>query len=48
LARTLARTAVRDLVERASSLEADLETAERVHTPNFRGFQHLDVVVVER
>jgi cytochrome P450 len=43
LARVLTRVAVADLAARASKIEVDLDTAVRVSTPNFRGFQHLTV-----
>jgi len=45
LARVLARVAAEDLVARATRIEIDPRTAVRVSTPNFRGFQHLDVTV---
>jgi cytochrome P450 len=45
LGRTLGRVAVEDLVGRADRIEVDLSTAVRVQTPNFRGFQRLDVTV---
>jgi cytochrome P450 len=44
-ARILARVAVSDLATRATKIEVDHETAVRVSTPNFRGFQRLDVRV---
>jgi cytochrome P450 len=46
LGRVLARVAVEDLVARAPSVGVDLERVVRVSTPNFRGFQRLDVTVV--
>jgi cytochrome P450 len=45
LGRTLGRVAVEDLVDRADRVEVDLSRAVRVQTPNFRGFQRLDVTV---
>jgi hypothetical protein len=45
LGRLLGRVAVEDLVARAERVEVDLDTAVRVQTPNFRGFQRLDVTV---
>jgi cytochrome P450 len=45
LGRVLARVAVEDLVARAPAVAVDLDTAIRVSTPNFRGFQLLDVTV---
>ncbi len=45
LGRVLARVAVEDLVARAPTVAVDLDTAIRVSTPNFRGFQRLDVTV---
>jgi cytochrome P450 len=45
LARVLARVAVEDLVTRADKIAVHAETAVRVSTPNFRGFQRLDVTV---
>jgi cytochrome P450 len=45
LGRLLARVAVEDLVARAPAVAVDLGTAVRVSTPNFRGFQRLDVAV---
>jgi cytochrome P450 len=45
LARVLARVAVEDLVARADAVHVDETTAVRVATPNFRGFQRLDVAV---
>jgi cytochrome P450 len=43
LGRALARVAVEDLVARADGIDVDRTSAVRVVTPNFRGFQHLDV-----
>jgi hypothetical protein len=37
--------AVEDLVARIRHLEVDLASAVRVQTPNFRGFQRLQVSV---
>ncbi|HWT81293.1 MAG TPA: cytochrome P450, partial [Candidatus Methylomirabilis sp.] len=48
LARVLARVAAEDLTVRAGLIEIDPRTAVRVSTPNFRGFQHLDVTVSPR
>jgi cytochrome P450 len=45
LGRVLARVAVEDLVTRTPAVAVDLDTAVRVSTPNFRGFQRLDVAV---
>jgi cytochrome P450 len=45
LGRMLARVAVEDLVARAPTVAVDLDAAVRVSTPNFRGFQRLDVTV---
>ena len=45
LGRVLGRVALEDLVTRAQGVEVDLDTAVRVATPNFRGFQRLDVSV---
>ena len=45
LGRLLARVAAEDLVARASAVEVDLERSVRVSTPNFRGFQRLQVQV---
>jgi cytochrome P450 len=45
LARLLATIAVEHLAARAATVEVDPTTAVRVLTPNFRGFQHLDVRV---
>jgi cytochrome P450 len=45
LGRLLGRVALEDLVARAERVEVDLESAVRVSTPNFRGFQRLDVTV---
>jgi cytochrome P450 len=45
LARLLARVAVEHLAARASAVAVDRTTAVRVTTPNFRGFQHLDVSI---
>jgi cytochrome P450 len=45
LARVLARVAVEDLVTRAGRVDVHQDTAVRVSTPNFRGFQRLDVTV---
>ena len=45
LARVLARVAVEHLAARARAIDVDVATAVRVHTPNFRGFQRLDVDV---
>lgn len=46
LGRLLGRIALEDLVERAAAVEVDLDSAVRVSTPNFRGFECLDVSVV--
>lgn len=43
LGRVLARVAVADLAARAAKVEIDADSAVRVSTPNFRGFQHLVV-----
>jgi cytochrome P450 len=43
LGRLLGRVALQDLVARAGGVEVDLDTAVRVSTPNFRGFQRLGV-----
>jgi cytochrome P450 len=43
LARVLGRIAAEDLVSRSNEVEVDLAASERVHTPNFRGFQRLFV-----
>jgi cytochrome P450 len=45
LGRVLARVAVDDLVARAPTVAVDTDRAVRVSTPNFRGFQRLDVTV---
>ncbi len=45
LGRLLARVAVEDIVARSEQLSIDEATAVRVSTPNFRGFQHLDVTL---
>lgn len=45
LGRALGRVALEDLVSRARRLEVDLAAAVRVETPNFRGFQRLDVAI---
>jgi cytochrome P450 len=45
LARLLGRVALEDLVARADRVDVALDTAVRVLTPNFRGFQRLDVSV---
>ncbi|MGH9246610.1 MAG: cytochrome P450 [Acidimicrobiales bacterium] len=45
LGRVLGRVALEDLVQRAVDVEVDLDAAIRVSTPNFRGFQRLDVAV---
>jgi pimeloyl-[acyl-carrier protein] synthase len=45
LGRVLARVAVDDLVARAPTVAVDIGQAVRVSTPNFRGFQRLDVTV---
>ena len=45
LGRVLARVAVEDLVARARTVAVDMDRAVRVSTPNFRGFQRLDVTV---
>ena len=45
LGRLMARVAIEDLVARAGTLSVDFDTAIRVATPNFRGFQRLDVTV---
>ena len=45
LGRVLARVAVDDLVARAPTVAVDMDRAVRVSTPNFRGFQRLDVTV---
>ncbi|HEY1281160.1 MAG TPA: cytochrome P450 [Acidimicrobiales bacterium] len=45
LGRVLARVAVEDLVARAPTVAVDMNRAVRVSTPNFRGFQRLDVTV---
>jgi cytochrome P450 len=45
LARVLARVAVEDIVARAEHVAVDHDTAIRVSTPNFRGFQRLDVTI---
>jgi hypothetical protein len=47
LARLLGRIAAEDLVSRADEVAVDLDASERVHTPNFRGFQRLMVTVAE-
>jgi cytochrome P450 len=43
LGRLLGRVALEDLVARADRVDVDLDRAVRVSTPNFRGFQRLDV-----
>jgi cytochrome P450 len=45
LGRVLARVAVEDIVTRAPTVAVDIDRAVRVSTPNFRGFQRLDVTV---
>jgi cytochrome P450 len=45
LGRALGRIALEDLVVRSRTVAVDLDTAVRVSTPNFRGFQRLDVTV---
>ena len=45
LGRVLARVAVEDIVARAPTIAVNVDTAVRVSTPNFRGFQRLDVTV---
>jgi cytochrome P450 len=45
LGRLLARVAFEELIARVDGFEPDLTTAERVRTPNFRGFLRLDVAV---
>lgn len=43
LGRQLARISFEELLTRAVRFDADLSTAQRVKTPNFRGFVHLEV-----
>ena len=43
LGRVLARVAASHLAARAATVTVDLDAAVRVSTPNFRGFQRLDV-----
>jgi cytochrome P450 len=45
LGRLLGRVALEDLVARASAVEVDRSTAVRVSTPNFRGYERLEVSV---
>src|SRR5262249_54163317 len=45
LGRVLAHVAVEDPVTPAPAVPVDLDSAVRVSTPNFRGFQRLDVTV---
>lgn len=45
LGRQLARISVEELLRVSDRFEADYSTAERVRTPNFRGFLHLDVAI---
>lgn len=45
LGRQLARVSWEELLKVADQFEADYSTAERVRTPNFRGFMHLEVDV---
>jgi cytochrome P450 len=45
LGRQLAKISFEELLRVADRLEADFETAERVRTPNFRGFIRLEVEI---
>lgn len=45
LGRQLARVSWEELLKVSERFDADFSTAERVRTPNFRGFIHLDVDV---
>ena len=45
LGRQLGRVALEDLVTRARHVDVDLDRSVRVSTPNFRGFQRLEVAV---
>ena len=45
LGRQLARISWEELLRAAAGLEANYSTAERVRTPNFRGFIHLDLTL---